>query len=64
MASVALVAGVFGAATILSMLGVVLVSFCGQAGLPMVRLERYSHALASLAILLCGSAKVVWAVKL
>lgn len=56
LASVALVAGVFGAATILTMLGIVLASYYGLAKLPTTRLERYSHALAGLAIFLCGGA--------
>jgi len=53
---VALVAGVFGAATILTMLAVVLLLSFGLSRLPTRGLERYSHALAGLAIFLCGVA--------
>lgn len=56
MASVALVAGVFGTATILTMMGIVLASFFGLARLPLGRVEKYSHALAGFAIFLCGGA--------
>lgn len=56
MASVALVAGVFGVATISTMLGIVLASFFGLARLPLARMERYTHALAGLTIFLCGGA--------
>ncbi|UCG91207.1 MAG: sulfite exporter TauE/SafE family protein [candidate division WOR-3 bacterium] len=54
--SVVIVASIFGLTTIATMLGIVLVSFYGLSKLPIRRLERYSHALAGLAILLCGSA--------
>lgn len=54
--SVVIVASVFGLTTITTMLAVVLVSFYGLSKLPVRRLERYSHALAGLAILFCGSA--------
>ena len=54
--SVAFVALVFGAATITTMLAIVLSSAYGLSKLPLHRLERYSHALAGLAILLCGGA--------
>jgi sulfite exporter TauE/SafE len=53
---VALVAGVFGAATILTMLAIVLLLSFGLSRLPTRGLERYSHALAGLAIFLCGVA--------
>ncbi|KPJ72393.1 hypothetical protein AMJ52_06480 [candidate division TA06 bacterium DG_78] len=53
---VALVSSVFGLITIATMLGIVLLSYYGLARLPLSRIERYSHALAGLAILLCGSA--------
>jgi hypothetical protein len=33
-----------------------LTSFYGLSKLPLQKLERYSHALAGLAILLCGAA--------
>ena len=53
---VALVAGVFGAATILTMLAIVLLLSFGLSRLPTRGLERYSHALAGLAIFACGVA--------
>jgi len=53
---VALVAGVFGAATILTMLATVLLLSFGLSRLPTRGLERYSHALAGLAIFACGVA--------
>jgi len=53
---VALVAGVFSAATILTMLAIVLLLSFGLSRLPTRGLERYSHALAGLAIFLCGVA--------
>lgn len=51
-----LVTAIFGMATIMTMLGVVLVSYLGINFLPMGRLERYSHALAGATICLCGVA--------
>jgi len=51
-----LVASVFGIATIATMLTVVIVSCLGLSRLPLGELERYSHALAGLAIFLCGGA--------
>lgn len=56
MMSVALVASVFGLVTIATMLCIVLASFYGLSKLPLAKLGRYSHALAGLTILLCGSA--------
>jgi sulfite exporter TauE/SafE len=53
---VILVASAFGLTTIGTMLGLVMVSSYGISKLPVHKLERYSHALAGLAILLCGSA--------
>ncbi len=53
---VGLVTGVFGAATILTMLTVVLVSTVGITLLPVRRLERYNHALAGATIMACGVA--------
>ncbi len=47
---------VFGSVTILTMLGVVMVSGLGINLIPLGRLERYGHALAGAAILLCGVA--------
>ena len=56
MFSVAIVASVFGLTTIITMLSIVLVSSYGLSKLPLRQLERYSHALAGLAILLSGGA--------
>jgi len=56
MMDVALVAFVFGVITISTMLTMVLGSFYGLSKLSLRKLERYSHALAGLAILLCGGA--------
>jgi sulfite exporter TauE/SafE len=53
---VAVVSGVFGAITIATMLTIVLASTFGLKLLPTKKLERYSHALAGAAILLCGMA--------
>lgn len=53
---VALVAGVFGVTTILTMLGTVMASLVGLRMLPLGRVERYSHALAGLVIFACGGA--------
>ena len=50
------VAAVFGAVTISTMLGVVLFVRSGVARLPLGRIERFSHALAGLAIFLSGGA--------
>ncbi|MFH1801034.1 MAG: hypothetical protein ABH891_09375 [Candidatus Omnitrophota bacterium] len=52
----ALVTGVFSGMTLLTMLGIVLVSVFGMNFLPSVsgQLERYGHAFAGLVILLCG----------
>ncbi len=47
---------VFGAVTIGTMLAVVLLSFAGVNFVPMMRLQRYSHAIAGGTILLCGLA--------
>lgn len=48
------VAGVFGLATIGTMLLIVLLVFSGLSKVPFRKLERYSHALAGLTIFLCG----------
>ena len=53
---VLLVTTVFGGITILTMLGIVLVSILGIQFIPMTRLERYNHALAGATIFLCGIA--------
>ncbi|MFC2013274.1 sulfite exporter TauE/SafE family protein [Chloroflexota bacterium] len=54
--SVVLVASIFGLVTIATMLSVVLASSYGLSRLPLRKLERYSHALAGLAIILSGGA--------
>ena len=56
MMTVVIVAFVFGLTTISTMLGIVLASSYGLAKLPLSKLEKYSHALAGLTILLCGGA--------
>lgn len=56
MMAVAAVVLVFGIVTVGTMLCLVMVSFYGLSKLPMKSLERYSHALAGLAILLSGGA--------
>lgn len=48
------VTAIFGATTILTMLGIVLVTTMGINLLPLGKIERYTHALAGLAILICG----------
>lgn len=53
---VVLVASVFGVVTIATMVTVVLLLSFGLESLPTGRLERYSHALAGFAVLLCGVA--------
>ncbi len=54
--SLLLVTGTFGAVTIATMLGVVLLSLRGLALLPIQSLSRYMHALAGGTILLSGLA--------
>jgi sulfite exporter TauE/SafE len=56
MISVALVASIFGLVTIVTMLSIVLASYYGLSKLPLARLERYSHAVAGMAVFLCGGA--------
>ena len=56
MFSVAIVASIFGLTTIVTMLSIVLASSYGLSKLPLRQLERHSHALAGLAILLSGAA--------
>ena len=56
MPMVVLVAAAFGIATISTMMAVVMASWHGLERLPVRRLERYSHALAGFAILMCGVA--------
>lgn len=56
LAGMVLVTAVFGIVTIATMLGVVLAGIYGLSFAPLTRMERYSHAIAGLAILACGSA--------
>jgi len=53
---VAVVAGVFGLVTIATMTMMVLAGYYGLARLSVGPLERYSHALAGLALVACGLA--------
>jgi sulfite exporter TauE/SafE len=53
---VVIVALVFGVVTVTTMLGAVLISYFGLRSLPILKFERYSHALAGLAIFMCGAA--------
>jgi len=46
----------FGAVTITTMLGVVLLSRAGVNFIPLSRLQRFSHAIAGATICLCGLA--------
>lgn len=52
--AVILVSGIFGAVTITTMLGIVLISCFGFHYVPSARLERYTHAIAGATISLCG----------
>ena len=52
----AAVALVFGTTTVATMIGCAMASYYGLARLSFPRAERHSHALAGLAILLCGGA--------
>lgn len=52
--SVFLIAGVFGGITIATMLAIVLVSCFGISFIPVKKADRYMHAIAGAAILLCG----------
>ena len=56
MVGVAMVTAVFAIATISTMLTLVLVLSFGFMKLPLQRLERYSHALAGFAIIICAVA--------
>ncbi|MFH0910386.1 MAG: sulfite exporter TauE/SafE family protein [Planctomycetota bacterium] len=51
-----LAATAFGAATISTMMGIVLLASIGIRPFSFARIERYSHALAGLALFLCGLA--------
>lgn len=52
---VALVVAVFGVVTILTMLGVVMLSYAGIRHLSLGKMEKFTHALAGAAIALCGA---------
>ena len=52
----AVVTGVFGAATIGTMLGIVMLSVAGVNFAQLSRLQRFSHAIAGATICLCGLA--------
>lgn len=54
LSSLILVTLVFGVVTILTMLGVVLISSFGISFLSMKKIERFAHALTGMMILLCG----------
>jgi len=54
--AVGVVVFVFGLTTILTMLGVVLAFSLGLAKAPLIRLERYTHALAGLVVFSSGMA--------
>jgi ABC-type nickel/cobalt efflux system permease component RcnA len=56
MSAVFMVTAIFGIATILTMLSLVLTISFGLLKIPLARMERYSHALAGFAILMCGVA--------
>ena len=53
---VAIVTAIFGAATISTMMTMVLIGYRAMDAIPLGRLERYSHALAGIALLACGAA--------
>lgn len=53
-ADLLLVTAVFGATTILTMVGVVMATPFGLKLVPIARLERFNHAIAGATILLCG----------
>jgi nickel/cobalt transporter (NicO) family protein len=50
----AIVTAIFGAVTIATMIAVITVSLLGFNLFPMRKLERYTHALAGMAIVICG----------
>ncbi|MEA3362962.1 MAG: sulfite exporter TauE/SafE family protein [Thermodesulfobacteriota bacterium] len=54
--AVVAVAMVFGLVTILTMFACVMVSYYGLSKVSLPHVERYSHALAGLTVLLCGGA--------
>ncbi len=54
LSTVWLVTGIFGATTIITMLGVVLVGSYGINVLPSIKMEKYTHAIAGAIICFCG----------
>jgi len=54
LSSLVFVTLVFGAVTIMTMMGVVLISSFGISFLSMKKIERFAHALTGMTILLCG----------
>jgi nickel/cobalt transporter (NicO) family protein len=48
------VAAIFGAVTVITMIAAVFLGLYGMTFFPITRIERYSHALAGFTILLCG----------
>lgn len=56
MIDVIIVTSVFGIVTISTMMGVVLISRAGINFLPMMKMQRFSHAIAGASIFLCGLA--------
>jgi hypothetical protein len=53
---VIIVTSVFGIVTISTMLGVVLITSAGVNFLPLMKVQRFSHAIAGASIFLCGMA--------
>lgn len=54
LSGVVLVTSIFGGVTILTMLGMVLISAFGISLIPTSRIEKYTHAIAGATILMCG----------
>jgi len=52
---VAIVTAIFAATTISTMMVMVLIGYRAASSIPLGRLERYSHAIAGLALLACGA---------
>jgi sulfite exporter TauE/SafE len=59
MMEAAVVTIIFGAVTIVTMIGVITVSLLGLDLLPARKIERYTHALAGLAIMICGALIII-----
>jgi sulfite exporter TauE/SafE len=54
--AVGLVTLVFGLTTLVAMAGMVTVGALGLSRIPFGRVERYGHAMAGLALVVCGAA--------